>query len=102
MECYISRQSWRRATCGWRLPTLDRFYNATTGHTNMCWSQVLGPCTYTNCYFAARGGHPTREDYTDQFAEKVVAILGPAFKTRMQNMSNGGAKKIKTEQGTTT
>ena len=83
------------------LPTLDRFYNATTGRTIMCWSQVLGPCPYHDCYFSQRGGHPMREDYTDQFVEKVVAILGPAFKTRIQNMSNGGAKKIKTEQGTT-
>jgi len=83
------------------LPTLDRFHNAVTGRTNMCWSQVLGPCPYRDCYFASRGGHPARDDYTDEFVDKVVAILGPAFKTRMQNMSNGGVKKIKTEQSPT-
>ena len=44
-----------------------------------------------------------RNDYTDQFAEKVVAIIGPALTARMQNMAhNAGAanKKIKAEQGT--
>ena len=43
------------------------------------------------------------DDYTDQFAEKVVAIIGPVLTARMQNIAhNAGAtnKKIEPEQGT--
>ena len=39
--------------------------------------------------------------YSDQFADKVVAIVGPAVSARMQNMAhNAGAatKKLKAEQ----
>lgn len=85
------------------LPRLSKFYNATTGKSGICWSHVLGPCHFPDRYFARKGGHPTREDYTDQFADNVVAIVGPAVAARMQNMAhNVGAatKKLKAEQGT--
>ena len=31
------------------LPHLDKFYNATTGKSGICWSHVLGPCHYNDC-----------------------------------------------------
>ncbi len=79
------------------LPVLNWFRNPTTGKSTVCWVHVLGPCHYWDCYFAARGGHPGREDYTDKFAHNVVAMLGQAVATRMAaNLQGSPEKRLKT------
>jgi hypothetical protein len=84
------------------LPTLENFCNERTGRSLMCWAHVLGPCHYADCYFGSRGGHPDQSDYTDQFADKVVQVIGPAVLARMLALSRGrGEKKVKAEPGTT-
>jgi hypothetical protein len=83
------------------LPTLEKFRNERTGGSTMCWVHVLGPCHYADCYFCSRGGHPDQADYMDQFADKVVAVIGPAVSARMLALSRStGDKKVKTEPGT--
>jgi hypothetical protein len=85
------------------LPTLEKFQNERTGRSLMCWAHVLGPCHYGDCYFGSRGGHPDQTNYTDQFADKVVQVIGPAVLARMLALSRGrrGEKKVKAEPGTT-
>ncbi len=84
------------------LPTLKNFWNERTGRSLMCWAPVLGPCHYGDCYFGSRGGHPDQSDYTNQFADKVVQVIGPAVSARMLALSQGrGEKKVKAEPGTT-
>ncbi len=58
------------------LPMLEKFWNERT--STMCWAHVLGPCHYADCYFGSRGRHSDQADYTNQFADKVVAVIGPA------------------------
>jgi hypothetical protein len=79
------------------LPTLEKFRNERTGCSTMCWAHVFGPYHYADCYFGSRGGHPAQADYTDQFADKVVQVIGLAVSTRMLAMSRATeAKKVKT------
>jgi hypothetical protein len=76
------------------LPTLEKFRNEMTGCSTMCWANVLGPCHYADFYFGSRGGHPEKTDYMDQFADKVVQVLGPAVSAQMLILSRGiGEKK---------
>jgi hypothetical protein len=42
---------------------------------------------------ATRGGHPGRDDYTDKFANNVVAMLGQAVATRMAANPHGFPEK---------
>jgi hypothetical protein len=68
----------------------------------MCWAHVLSLCHYGDCYFGSRGGHPEQSDYNDQFADKVVQVLGPVVSAWMQAMSRvAGAKRAKAEPGAT-
>jgi hypothetical protein len=84
------------------LPALEKFWNERTGHSLMCWAHVLGPCHYRDCYFGSQGGHPKQSDYTDQFADKVVQVIGPAVSAKMLALSRGtGEKKMKAEPGLT-
>ncbi len=82
------------------LPVLNWFHNPTTGESTVCWAHVPGPCHYQDCYFAARGGHPGCDDYTDKFAGNVVAMLGQVVATRMAANPQGSLeKRLKTESG---
>ncbi len=84
------------------LPTMEKFRNERTGRSMLCWAHILGPCHYGDCYFGSRGGHPDQSDYTNQFADKVTQIIGPAVSARMLALSLGaGDKKAKAEPGTT-
>jgi hypothetical protein len=84
------------------LPTLETFCNERNGWSLMCWAHILGPCHYGDCYFGSRGGHLDQSDYTKDFADKVVQVLGPAVSARILALSRGmGDKKLKAEPGTT-
>ena len=65
-----------------------------TGKQCLCWSYVLGNCTYTTCRFAAKGGHP--ETVTDEFVDAVCTVLGPCIKKIMDG-GQSPAKKVKPE-----
>ncbi len=86
--------------CLENLPMLEKYRNKTTGCSTICWTHVLGPCFYADCYLRSQGGHPTKTDYKDQFADQVVLVLGPAVSTRMMILSKGtGEKRVKPEPG---
>ncbi len=84
------------------LSALEKFWNEWTGRSLMCWAHVLGPCHYGDFYFWSQGGHPEQSDYTNQFVDKVVQVIGPAVSARMLALSRGtGEKKMKAEPGST-
>jgi hypothetical protein len=56
------------------LPTLPQFVHPN-GRPFICWSCVLGRCTYRECRFLQQGGHPVAKDITDDFADKTVDTL---------------------------
>ena len=53
------------------LPTLPQYVHPN-GKPFLCWSSVLGQCTFRDCRFLQHGGHPAAKDITDEFADKVV------------------------------
>ena len=56
------------------LPTLPQFVHPN-GRPFICWSCVLGRCTFRECRFLQQGGHPVAKDITDDFADKTVDTL---------------------------
>jgi hypothetical protein len=84
------------------LPMMEKFRNEQTGRSMLCWVHVLGPCHYGDFYFGSRGGHPNQSDYTNQFADKVMQVIGPVVSARMLALSWGaGDKKAKAKPGAT-
>jgi len=56
------------------LPTLPQYVHPN-GCPFLCWSCVLGRCTFRECRFLQQGGHPLAKDITDEFADKTVDTL---------------------------
>ncbi len=56
------------------LPTLPQYVHPN-GRPFICWSSVLGRCTFRDCRFLQQGGHPLAKDITDDFADKVVDTI---------------------------
>jgi len=56
------------------LPTLPQYVHPN-GRPFLCWSSVLGRCTFRECRFLQQGGHPLAKDITDEFADKTVDTL---------------------------
>lgn len=56
------------------LPTLPQYVHPN-GRPFLCWTNVLGRCTYRECRFHQQGGHPNPKDITDDFADKVIDTL---------------------------
>ena len=48
------------------------------GRPYVCWTHILGRCTFDNCQF--KNGHVPRSAIPDTFAEKVVTMLTPGVK----------------------
>jgi hypothetical protein len=57
------------------LPTLPKYVHPT-GRPFLCWSSILGRCTYRDCYFCKEGGHPIPVDVTDEFVDQCINIIG--------------------------
>jgi hypothetical protein len=81
------------SVCYEDIPILNQFRNPNTGKFTVCWAHVLGPCHYWDCYFATRGSHLGCDDYMDDFADNVVAMLGQAVATRMAADLQGSPEK---------
>jgi hypothetical protein len=56
------------------LPTLPQYVHPN-GKPFLCWSSVLGRCTFHDCRFLQHGGHPLAKAITDEFTNKVVDTL---------------------------
>jgi hypothetical protein len=56
------------------LPTLPQYVHPN-GRPYLCWSSVIGGCTFRECRFLQQGGHPLTKDITDEFADIVVDTI---------------------------
>ena len=56
------------------LPTLPKFIHPN-GRSFICWSFILGRCTFRDCRFHLQGGHLSAKDITEDFADRVVDTL---------------------------
>jgi hypothetical protein len=57
------------------LPTLPKYVHAM-GRPFLCWTSILGRCTYWDCRFCKEGGHPLPADITNEFADQVIDVIG--------------------------
>jgi hypothetical protein len=82
------------------LPTLPQYVHPN-GRPFLCWSSVLGRCTFHDCRFLQEGGHPLAKDITDEFADKVVDTLNKGVIAICSNAGQGGSppKKPKVVEG---
>ena len=71
------------------LPTLPQYVHPN-GRPFLCWTSVLGRCTYRECRFHHQGGHPNPKDITDEFADKVVDTLNKGVISICGTATSGG------------
>ncbi len=76
------------------LPTLPKYLHPT-GRSFLCWSSVLGQCTFRECRFRKEGGHPLPGDITDDFADRVIDVIGKGVITG----GHGGGSPAKKQKG---
>ena len=72
------------------LPTLE-------GVPVLCWGHALGKCTIGRCRYKSKGGHVSRDKYTDAWADATVSLLQPGINALL----TGGeppTKKQKTDK----
>ena len=72
------------------LPTLPQYVHPN-GRPFLCWTSVLGRCTYRECRFHHQGGHPNPKDITDEFADKVVDTLNKGVISICGTATSGGS-----------
>jgi hypothetical protein len=72
------------------LPTLPQYVHPN-GRPFLCWTSVLGRCTYRECRFHHQGGHPNPKDITDDFADKVVDTLNKGVISMGGTTPTGGS-----------
>ena len=78
------------------LPTLTQ-YTHPNGRPFLCWSSVLGRCTFRDCRFLQQGGHPVAKDITDEFVDKVVDTLNKGVIALCEQPPAGGLPTKKTK-----
>jgi hypothetical protein len=76
------------------LPTLPKYVHPM-GRPFLCWSSILGRCTFRNCRFRKEGGHPLPTDVTDNFVDKVINVIGKGVITSTGHTGGSPAKKQK-------
>jgi hypothetical protein len=65
------------AAAGWRqtdLPTLPKYVHPM-GQPFLCWTSLLGRCTYRNCRFRKEGGHPIPADIMGEFVNQITDVI---------------------------
>jgi hypothetical protein len=72
------------------LPTLPQYVHPN-GRPFLCWSSVLGQCTFHDCRFLQHGGHPLAKDIMDEFADKVVDTLNKGVISLCGSATPGGS-----------
>ena len=71
------------------LPTLPQYVHPN-GCPSLCWSSVLGRCTFHECRFLQQGGHPLAKDIMNKFADKTVDTLNKGVIALCGTATSGG------------
>jgi hypothetical protein len=74
------------------LPTLPKYVHPL-GWPFLCWTSVLGRCTYRDCRFRKEGGHPLPADITNEFVDQVTDVIGKGLIKPMPQMGTGSPPK---------
>jgi hypothetical protein len=78
------------------LPTLQKYVHAT-GQPFLCWSSVLGHCTFRDCRFKKEGSHPSPTDIINEFADQVIDVVNKVIVTLCNPGGGLPPKKQKTD-----
>jgi hypothetical protein len=84
--------------CQTNLPTLAKYV-----HPNgrplpfLCWSSILGRCTFRECRFLKEGGHLAATDITDDFADKCIDVIRKGVIALSNYGGTGGLPPKKTK-----
>ena len=79
------------------LPTLPQYVHPN-GRPFLCWSSVLGRCTFCECRFLQQGGHPLAKDISDDFADKVVDTINKGIISLCGPPTGGGTSPPKKQK----
>ncbi len=80
------------------LPMLQKYIHAT-GRPFLCWSSVLGRCTFRDCRFKKEGGHHRPTDITDEFSDQIIDVINKGIVTLCSLGGGSPPKKQKTNGG---
>ena len=80
------------------LPTLPKYVHPT-GRPFLCWTSVLGRCTYRECRFHKEGGHPLPDDITNKFADQVIEVIGKGIIKQNTGTTGTGSPQQKQKVG---
>ncbi len=78
------------------LLTLQKYVHAT-GQPSLCWSSILGCCTFWDCRFKKEGSHPSPTDIPDEFADQVIDVVNKGIATLCNPGGGSPPKKQKTD-----
>jgi hypothetical protein len=74
------------------LPTLPKYVHPSRWPF-LCWTSVLGRCTYRDCHFRKEGGHPLPADIMNEFVDQVTDVIGKGLIKPMPQMGIGSPPK---------
>jgi hypothetical protein len=85
------------------MPGLQK-YRDSSGRSTICWNNVLKGCGWTECPLKRVGGHVSRDEITDGFADAICDKLGKGVTYLMNNHRSEGPspKKLKPTAATAT
>jgi hypothetical protein len=56
------------------LPTLPKYVHPTE-RPFLCWTSILGRCTYRDCRIRKEGEHPLPADIADEFVNQITDVI---------------------------
>jgi hypothetical protein len=80
------------------LPTLPKYVHPS-GHPILCWSSILGKCTFRDCRYRKEGGHPLLEDIRDEFANQLIDTINKGIIALSGHQGGSPSKKLKGNDG---
>jgi hypothetical protein len=80
------------------LPTLPKYIHPS-GRPFLCWSSILGKCTFRDCRYRKEEGHPLPADITDEFANQCIDAINKGIIAISRHQGGSPNKKLKGNDG---
>ncbi len=80
------------------LPTLPKYVHPSSCPF-LCWSSILGKCTFRDCHYHKEGGHPLPGDIMDEFANQLIDAINKGIIALSRHQGGSPSKKLKGNDG---
>jgi hypothetical protein len=80
------------------LPTLPKYVHPS-GRLFLCWSSVLGKCTFRDCHYRKEGGHPLPGNITNEFTNQLIDAISKGIIALCGQQGGSPSKKLKRNDG---